>query len=152
MSPTGLIIRRLPYSKRSKGGQEIDVLTLWKLPATEDWLDVCSAAAKTRQQRDSRWAGVKKKNSLWCQPRAKFNGGENIASVWALIGAFGSEAMIAPSSILSTLLPIKKEEGKKRGETLYKWILRGHPRRSLSLSLSPLRWARLAACGTNKLE
>ena len=52
---------------------------------------------------------------------------EICSSVRALIGAFGGEAIIAPSSILSTLLPIKKE-GK--GDTLYKWILLGHPRLS----------------------
>lgn len=42
-----------------------------------------------------------------------------------LIGTFGGKAIIAPSPILSTLLCIQK--GKK-GDTLYKLILLGHPR------------------------
>lgn len=58
----------------------------------------------------------KKKYLLLCQPGAKFI--EKIcSSIGALIGAFGSAAIIAPSSILSTLVPIKREE---EGDTLYK--------------------------------
>lgn len=118
MSPAGLIIRRLPCPKRSKDRQETDLLTLGKLPAIENWLAAFSGAAKTQQQRDSRWGeggvGGRGGNKILSDVSHVLNlTGENIASVWALIGAFGSEAMIAPSSILSTLLPIKKEEGKK---------------------------------------
>ncbi len=74
---------------------------------------------------NNRWL-AKKVHLLWCQPGAKCKE-KMFSSVWALIGAFGSKAITASSSIRSTLLPIKK---RRKGRHSSQWILLGHPRLS----------------------